>query len=207
MNRRDFSAITQAFPDIIQSNTGPTRQNMKLDLIATNIEPSLKSSKIFAALETEDDKRSDHDIMCSTYVLSKRAHVEWIKYQARERTDEGRLRFSKLLASQDWAKLLQNKNSSEMASELGRVTDDLMNECFPIRTYRAKANDPPWITHGIRKRIDPRLEVFKTDQKRSARWRKTKSLTDRLIEKAQRLINLEIPVLVRSLKSSNVELI
>ena len=57
MNRRDFSQITRAFPDITTSITGPTRAGVLLDLVATNIEQFVQSSNIYPPLESEDGKK------------------------------------------------------------------------------------------------------------------------------------------------------
>ena len=56
---------------------------------------------------------------------------------------------------------------------------EAIDQFFPLRTVKRRNIDPPWINTKIKKLIKAR---------------------------AQRLINLEIPVLVRSLKSSNVKL-
>ena len=50
MNKRDFSAITRAFPDILTSATPPSRGNAHLDLLATNVENFLDKSELFPPL-------------------------------------------------------------------------------------------------------------------------------------------------------------
>ena len=57
-----------------------------------------------------------------------------------------------------------------------------MDECFPMVTTRIRSDDPPWMTNGIRKKIDQRKEVYDTDKKRTDRWRHMKELTNRLIK-------------------------
>ena len=57
-----------------------------------------------------------------------------------------------------------------------------MDDCFPLRTYRIKADDPPWMTHGLRKMIERRKAVFETDKKCSSRWKNLKKLTDKLLK-------------------------
>ena len=31
-----------------------------------------------------------------------------------------------------------------------------MGECFPITNYRVRSDDPPWMTHGIKDKIENR---------------------------------------------------
>ena len=76
MNRWDFSQITGAFPDIVTSNSGPTRGDAKLDLVASNAENFLAHSEIYPPLETEDGlKRSDRSIVFLSSNLPKKTRV------------------------------------------------------------------------------------------------------------------------------------
>ena len=59
---------------------------------------------------------------------------------------------------------------------------------LPLKKYRVKDSNPPWITHGILDMIDKRKEIFGTDQKRTDRWKKMKRLTDRLIKEKKEFI-------------------
>ena len=61
-----------------------------------------------------------------------------------------------------------------------------MDECFPIRTYRVRDDNPPWMTHGILDKIDKRKNVFSNHKKRTEEWKKLKNLTDKLILEKRR---------------------
>ena len=69
----------------------------------------------------------------------------------------------------------------EQASWLDQVLTTAMNEYFPLKTYRVRSDDPPWMTHGLRKKIEQRKSVYETDKGKSERWRHMKKLTDKLI--------------------------
>ena len=72
---------------------------------------------------------------------------------------------------------------------LDRILGEHMDEFFPLVTYRVRSDDPPWMTHGLRDKIEKRKEIYATDQKRTARWKKMKELTDKLVlEKKTELI-------------------
>ena len=93
MNRRDFSEITAAFPDITTSNTPPSRGAAYLDMLASNIEDCVTKVALFPPLKTDTGQESDHSVILSTYVVEKRVKSTWMKYRARKRTDEGKETF------------------------------------------------------------------------------------------------------------------
>ena len=109
INRRDFSTVTNAFPDIVQSDTGPTTDMAKLDLIATIVEHLRVKWEIFLPLEMDYGWKSDHSIVFSKYFLPNMCMVGWRKYRPRERTDK--------------------------AAKFDREMDQLMDECFPLRNF------------------------------------------------------------------------
>ena len=45
------------------------------------------------------------------------------------------------------------------------IVGGIFNECFPLKTYRIRSDDSPWITHGIRKKIEQGKEMYRTDKK------------------------------------------
>ena len=183
MNRRDFTSLCGAFPDIQTATTAPTRGANCLDLLATNIQDSEIGNNVFPPLETEDGlKKSDHNIVVSSYALGLKKQTSWIKYQAREKTDKGRNLFARLLVEQDWHSIYCATTSSETAAALDAILLELMDKCFPLRTYRVKSDNPPWMTHGILQMIDKRKNVFNTDQKRTPRWKHLKALTNKMIK-------------------------
>ena len=56
-----------------------------------------------------------------------------------------------------------------------------MNSLFPTKTTRRKSTDLPWINNDIRRKIVRRKAIFR-DEGRSARWRRHKTITDRIIK-------------------------
>ena len=64
-----------------------------------------------------------------------------------------------------------------------------MESFFPLITVRKKSTDCPWINHRIRKLIRRRKGVYRREG-RSAKWRRLKKLTERLIHD-RRLVYLD----------------
>ena len=187
MNRRDFSLLTAAYPDLCTVCTAPTRGTQCLDLLATNIEAHRIDLEVCPPLETENgERKSDYNIIFSSYAIPKKCKTAWCTYQARERTDEGKKLFSKLLLEQNWSEIYSACDPSKMVASLNTKIEEIMSTCFPLKTYRVRESDPPWMTHGLRKKISQRKEIYYTDQKKTERWRKMKRLTDSLVKEKKK---------------------
>ena len=160
MNKRDFSLVMQAYSDIATVKTPPTRGKNCLDLLATNIETNNIAVEILSPLQNEQGTMSDHNIVFASYMLSKKRKTNWRKYTARKKTDAGKVAFNKLLLEQTWDAVYNAPDPSSKATAFEQIVGGIFNECFPLRTYRVRSDDPPWMTHGIRKRIDQRLSLI-----------------------------------------------
>ena len=67
-----------------------------------------------------------------------------------------------------------------MVVELDRCLGEALDECFPIVTTRRRPNDLPWMTKGIRKKIDQRKSIFKQEGS-SPRCKRLKELTKKIL--------------------------
>ena len=105
-------------------------------------------------------KKSDHGIVRAVYSLQIKRHVKWINYYAREKTDKGKELFKQRLFLQNWEEIYTQTDPSIAAKELDSILGGIMDECFPLKKYRKKASDPPWMTHGLRKKISQRKGIY-----------------------------------------------
>ena len=197
-NRRSPDLMIEGFGHIKVCDTLPTRANHTLDLLATNITPT--EVEICPPLHTDTGPESDHSIIAADFLLPKKKKVTWIKYKARKRGSEGDAKFRDLIIREDWAAVMEVTGSTNKTDEMNKILTRMMDAAYPYKTYRVKDNNAPWITPGILKKIEQRNQVYKTDGGKSDRWKAMKEHVNKLIRhRAQRLINLEIPVLVLSL--------
>ena len=124
--------------------------------------------------------------MFSSYVINKKRKAKWTSYQARGKKGKRKENLNNALALQDWTAVLEAETSSQKARELDKILGRHMDASFPIKTFRKRSDDLPWITHGIRELVRKRKEVFKTDKKRSEPWKKLKNLSDNLMVKSKK---------------------
>ena len=90
--------------------------------------------------------------------------------------------FGGWLASKTWAELDAEETSNGKASVYQREVVGAMEACFPLVTMRRKSTDPPWISRAIRKKLQQRRGIYRREG-RSARWKRLKAITSRMIEK------------------------
>ena len=71
--------------------------------------------------------------------------------------------------------------SNDKAAAYQEIVTAAVNRFFPRKITRRKSSDLPWINTRIRRKIARRKVIFR-DEGRSARWRRHKQITDRLIK-------------------------
>ena len=59
-----------------------------------------------------------------------------------------------------------------------------MKECLPEKEHKIKSTDDPWISRGIRKKIDARKRIFKREGQ-SVTWTRLKTRTTKIIKEAK----------------------
>ena len=118
-------------------------------------------------------------------MLPKSCHIPWRIYTARERNFAGE-KIANQLTQCDWSGFFCASNSDTKAECLKQYLEQMIDACIPLKTYRLRSNDPPWMTHGIRRRIEKSKAIFATDKKRSEKWKKLKKLTDTQIQQKNR---------------------
>ena len=182
-NRRQLSEITDKFIDVDHHFTGPTCGNADLDKIATNIGDI--QVNVQRPLSDENDARhSDHSVTLISTLLNNEHQFRKKKVTYRKFTQEGQVKFGKLLVELDWIKEFEdvNENPSALVSKMDEVLEDMMNACFEEKTRIYKESDPQWITNQVKKVLKKRARKCKK-WNRSQEWKILKKETERLISK------------------------
>ena len=209
LNHADMDDAIGDYPDISISDSGPTRRGAYLDKMASNLGEEILEVRNNPPLHTEDGQQSDHRFVTYNCRLRHCHNFTWITYSYRKINDDGVKKYDDLISGIKWEESIPKDADVDTRTKI--MHDKLMeivNESFPQITNKVRSTDDPWIDAPTRKALKRRRSVF-YNQLRSEKWRRMKETTNDMISRrkgAQRLINLEIPVLVRSLKSSNVEL-
>ena len=131
-------------------------------------------------METNDGKRSDHNVLLYESKLECVDRYTWLEYYTRRRTKEADLAFDKKFRQLQWK--LPSQGANEAAEKLVDTIEKLMDEYYPLKLIRVKSTDDPWIDDDTRRNIRRRKRIFKKEG-RSSRWKDAKKTTDLMIKR------------------------
>ena len=171
-NGRSLAEVSRLFPDIAEVPSSPTRKDTTLDIIANNYCNYVSTVSTNFALEAEDGRKSDQQILQINSVLPRPRAFVWEVHQYLKTSREGDDQLVQLLSQQDWASVkILDPNNHDMALEFHRILDELMNRCYTWKKVRRRTTDKPWISDGLRDSIRRRAAVFR-ETGRSLRWKR-----------------------------------
>ena len=163
--------IDRAFSDQVDIRTidsPPTRENARLDLIATNLHEHVQRTYTCDPLQNEISV-SDHKPLISEFVLPHAHAFTIIKYTTRKYTRKKEEEFITELNETSWDDLYAAPTSSAKTLILHNKVEQLMNKYFPLKEYSVRSTDDPWITDHYRKEERKRRLEYQRNG-RSAKW-------------------------------------
>ena len=182
-NQWEIQDVIAEFPDLRETDVGPTRRDRQLDRIFTNFGRSVIGAGTVNPLEVEpghSGAASDHRIAYVRANLPRLRAFEWTTHQYRYFNEESVNKFGRWLADFDWAPLVQMKGSNQKADFYEETVTT--EEFFPLVWVRCKMSDCPWINDRIRRLIARRKGIHLRES-RSRKWRRLKKVIDELILK------------------------
>ena len=169
-NRRDLRLATVEHPDLKQVEIGATRGSAALDIIATNINDSMIDCGTTEAIRSECGTSTDHLTPYASFRMPRVPTYNIEKYTYRHITEEAHHKFGELLENADWRPVLESNSSNKAMAALHQIFQEGLNVAYELKTSKKKTSEPVWMTEWLRKDIESRRTVFKTDEKWSARW-------------------------------------
>lgn len=131
-NRRDFKLTVDEFPQIKAIQTGPTRGNAVLDILATSFNDSLTDSGVVAAIRNEDGTETDHKTVFASFRMPRVPDYSIEEYSYLHLTEEGHNKSSEPPWMMDWLRddiaarrrvFRTDQTRSERWNELKRQTN------------------------------------------------------------------------------------
>ena len=115
-----------------------------MDLIHTNFGREIKKISASAPLESATGIRSDHKLMLVETELTHCHAFEWIRYQSRIITDEGKDRFERFFININWEKKLGSVICPHTSVKILHEKIESLNDiCFPWKKRKIKSTDKP----------------------------------------------------------------
>ena len=82
--------------------------------------------------------------------------------------------------------MAEQQSTTEMVDVLHRQLKEGVDKCFVKKQRRKKSSEPPWMTDWIRDLISNRRTIFKTDEKRSLRWKQVKNRVRKIVRRRKK---------------------
>ena len=182
-NRADVSPILADYPDMKLASVLPTRADAALDLIITNFDDEIETR---SPLQNGDDGVfSDHNVVICVTSLSHSHEFDWIERRYRPMKPDAVEKAAKRIKETVWDDILPTMEQPDFyVEQFHRTIVEICEQEIPWKKERVRSTDDPWISKGIRKRVDQRKAVFRRSG-RSANWKVMKKSTRKMIKKSR----------------------
>ena len=183
LNRKSMEEAFENFPDIKQDNFSPTRGDACLDVLFSN--SSEVSTSVWPPLQSREGAPSDHMCMIGRVIVPVQKNFEWVRKTVRKQSDKSCRNFAEEVRGLDWDAMLPDSlQPDDMIEVFENKIAALVETHFPVTTYRCRSNEPPWITHGIRRISKKKKRVYKREGK-SRLWCTLTGKAEEMIEKSK----------------------
>ena len=164
LNKRDLGPAFDAFSDIAQINTEPTRGDNCLDIMYSNATECTPTT--WRPLETEYGVASDHMCVILDIKEERARNFVWVRKFARKHTEEACVQYGRGLDGVDWeTELTPNMTVDQMVERFELINAAITDRLFPWKSTRVRSNEAAWITDAIRKISRSKRRVYKRDGK------------------------------------------
>ena len=182
LNNRNLTALDD-FTDIKRVNFDPTRGPACLDILYSNAHTV--TSAVWPPLHSDAGVPSDHDCVVFSGSEPKQKNFIWTTRTTRKHSWRAVEEFGRIMAATDWDELLPpHLGPNALVSIFQTHTGQLVDRLFPLQRVRVRSNEPPWITHGIRRLARHKKRIFKRCGKSRA-WFKLRDKIRELIAASQ----------------------
>ena len=188
-NRRDFNQATREYPQIKSILTGPTRNDAVLDIIGSNMNDSIIDKGVVAPIISNDEVESDHSTVFCQFRMPRVPSYSVQSYTYKHLTEESHEAFGNWIANNNWEAVLESKDPDSAVETLHEEFEKGINASYKTITRNKKSSEPAWMSDWLRDEIEDRRKVFKTDQKRSNRWKALKDKISRSVRKRKKKHN------------------
>ena len=185
VNKKRIDEAIGDYPDMTVITTGATRGNAVLDEVATSFSQELVGVEAHDPVKTPDGCRSDHVTTTYKFHLAHSHKFKCIRYSARHVTEEGLIKQEQRVRETDWEAVVGKADVHTIAESLHRQIMAIRHECFPLRHYKNKLTNDPWIDEATLKMIERRQGVFFREGW-SVKWKDIKAKTKYMISERKR---------------------
>ena len=187
-NRRDVIEGINDAETFSQVETGPTRGTGVLDIIYTNAGKNVEGAMVLPPLETETGIRSDHRCVCASLRFPPQMQFQWVVKYTRRRSRRADEAFCRELGSLEWNDLLEAAGVDSKVAALEETIARLTEKHFPLIRSRKRSNEPPWITHRIRRLFKKKCRIYKKHGRSNSWWATDEFMQQQIKESREQFV-------------------
>ena len=169
-NRRDVIEGIGDAETFSQVVTGPTRGAGTLDIVYTNAGRFVEGAMVLPPLETGGGVRSDHRCVCASMRFPPQMKFQWVVKYTRRRSRRADEAFCRELGSLEWNAVIDATGVDNKVAALEETIERLTEKHFPLIRARKRSNEPPWITHRIRRLFKKKCRIYKRHGRSNSWW-------------------------------------
>ena len=188
-NRRIFRQAVIDHPELKEVDTGSTRGNVTLDIIASNINELVVDSGTVEPIHSNEGTPSDHLTVFASFRMPRVPSYKIESYSYRHLTQDSHQLFGQWLGGVDWSPVLAEKDVDRSVEKLHAIYEEGLQTAYTLKSRTKKSSEPPWMSDWLRKDIATRRRVFRNDTKRSDRWKVLKRQTAAAVKRRRKRHN------------------
>ena len=160
--------------------TGPTRGRSKLDVIYTNVNDLILESQLLPPLRAKSGILSDHQCIYAAAEFPAAKSFKWEVKFTRKRSRKADEDFCRDIGAVDWSVVRNAEGVDAKVSTLERTIARMTDKHFPKIRSRWCSNEPPRITHRIRKLWKKKCRIYKKGGRTDAWWRTDETMQEQI---------------------------
>ena len=143
-NGFDTTTMIGDYDDIDILPSPPTRNNAKLDIIASSFNADIVDSSVFPPLSADNQNTSDHQVLVVRSNFIHKHDFKWIRYKTRQISPDATRALVSAVILTKWEDLLEDDTSPSRMTELTHEKiNELMDEHLPYKERKIRSTDDP----------------------------------------------------------------
>ena len=107
---------------------------------------------------------SDHQIIAASFGLPKHPASTSTQFSFRPITTRGVEKFGTLLLDVNWDEVIKS-DASESATNLNNILQEMVEQCFELKTRTIQSSDAPWMDRKSKKLLNRKRRIYKKEGK------------------------------------------
>ena len=149
-NRRDHTRATLDHPDLKPVETKPTRGQLVLDIISTNMKDMVVDKGTADPIENQAEIATGHRTVFMTLRMPRVPSYNVTEFTYYHYTEAGNKAFGEWLSKQNWTGILDTNDVNQQVEKLHGLFQEATEASYQKKMRHKKSSEPTWMTEGMR---------------------------------------------------------